>query len=69
MADARARVLPLVAPGMASDEIQDHDWNYLFEQTQLLRHDVQIGRGTQTLGYVGMVAVIAWLIWMKKGDN
>jgi hypothetical protein len=69
MADARARVLPLVAPGMASEDIQDHDWNYLFEQTQLLRHDVQIGRATQTLGYFAMVAVIGWLFWMRKGDD
>ena len=66
MADARARVLPLVAPGMASDEIQDHDWNILFEQANLLRHDVPIGNATRMLGYVGMVAVIVWLSWMKK---
>jgi hypothetical protein len=66
MADARARVLPLVAPGMASDEIEDHDWNYLFEQAQLLRHDVQIGNFTRMIGYVGMAATIVWLAWMKK---
>jgi hypothetical protein len=66
MADARARVLPLVAPGMASDEIQDHDWQILFEQANLLRHDVQIGNATRMLGYAGMAVVIAWLYWMKK---
>ena len=66
MADARARVLPLVAPGMASEDIQDHDWNYLFEQANLLRHDVQIGNFTKFLGYTGMIAVIVWLHWMKR---
>ncbi len=66
MADARARVLPLVAPGVASEEVEGHDWDYLFEQAQLLRHDVQIGRATQTLGYLGMIAVIVWLYWMKQ---
>ncbi|SRR5579871_819121 len=66
MADARARVLPLVAPGMSSDEITEHDWNTLFEQANLLRHDVQIGNATKLIGYLGMVAMIVWLAWMKK---
>ena len=66
MADARARALPLVAPGMSSDEIQDHDWNILFEQANLLRHDVQIGNATKALGYLGMVAAVAWMCWFKK---
>ena len=66
MADARARVLPLVAPWTSSDEIIDHDWNILFEQANLLRHDVQICNATRMLGYAGMVAMIVWLSWMKK---
>ena len=64
MADARARVLPLVAPGMSSDEIVDHDWAILFEQANLLRHDVQIGNATRALGYFGMIAVVGWLLYM-----
>jgi hypothetical protein len=66
MADARARALPLVAVGVSSDEITEHDWNTLFEQMNLLRHDVQIGGATRMLGYIGMVAVIVWMSWMKK---
>ncbi len=64
MADARARALTLVAPGVSSDEIVDHDWGILFEQANLLRHDVQIGNATRALGYLGMIVVVGWLVWM-----
>jgi len=66
MADARDRALPLVSPGMASDEIEGHDWNYLFSWMGLLDHDRQIGHATRIVGYIGMVAVILWLVWMWK---
>jgi len=66
MADARAKVLPLVSLGASSDEEIGHDWEYLFEQSQLLRHDIQIGNFTRMIGYLGMAATIAWLAWMKK---
>ena len=56
MADARAEALPLVGSG-------DHDWNILFTQWNLLLKDTSIGGTTRTLGWLGMVAVCAWLAW------
>jgi hypothetical protein len=56
MSDARAEALPLVGSG-------DHDWNILFAQWGLLLKDVAIGGTTRTLGWLGMLAVCAWLAW------
>jgi hypothetical protein len=66
MADARARALPLVSPGMASDEIEGHDWAYIFNWFGVIQHDVQIGNFTRAVGYIGMVAMVAWLIYMWR---
>lgn len=56
MADARALELPLVGSG-------DHDWNILFGQWGWLRYDVSIGHSTRFLGWLGMIAVCAWLAY------
>ncbi|HLZ11943.1 MAG TPA: hypothetical protein VKP58_05100 [Candidatus Acidoferrum sp.] len=56
MADARALSLPLVGSG-------DHDWQILFTQWNLLLHDVQIGHTTRLLGWLGMLATLAWLAY------
>jgi hypothetical protein len=57
MADARARALPLVGSG-------DHDWQILFGQWGLLAQDRVIGAFTRRLGWLGMLATVAWLVWM-----
>ncbi len=57
MADARAGNLPLVGSG-------EHDWEILFGYWGLLSRDVAIGRMTRTVGWLGMLATLAWLIWM-----
>jgi hypothetical protein len=64
MSDARAEALPLVGSG-------DHDWNILFGQWGLLLSDTKIGGTTRTLGWVGMLAVCAWLAWrtFRKPDD
>ncbi len=54
MADARTLALPLVGSG-------DHDWEILFTQWNVLIHDVQIGHATRSLGWLGMLTVVAWL--------
>jgi hypothetical protein len=56
MADARALELPLVGSG-------DHDWNILFGQWGWLRYDVSIGHATRFLGWLGMIAAMAWLAY------
>jgi hypothetical protein len=66
MADARARALPLVAPGVASDEIEGHDWAFIFNWCGVIQHDVTIGRITHFLGWIGMALAIAWLIYMWR---
>jgi hypothetical protein len=56
MADARAEALPLVGSG-------EHDWNILFSQWGCLARDQKIGGITTVLGWMGMLAVTAWLAW------
>jgi hypothetical protein len=59
MADARTVSLPLVGSG-------DHDWEILFTQWGLLLHDRTIGGATRALGWLGMLASLAWFIWMSR---
>jgi hypothetical protein len=60
MADARAEELPLVGTG----DTVDHDWNLLFSQWGVLMHDRSIGGATRWIGWCGMLATMAWLLWM-----
>ena len=64
MADARARNLPLVSPGMASDEITGHDWNYIFSHLGLLAYDTRIADVVRIAGWLGMLGVVGVLVWM-----
>lgn len=59
MTDARTLALPLVGSG-------EHDWEILFGQWGLLAQDRAIGSATRSLGWLGMVAAVAWLVWMSR---
>ncbi len=59
MADARAEALPLVGSG-------DHDWEILFGQWNLLTLDQRIGGTTRAIGWLGMLATVAWFAWRTK---
>jgi hypothetical protein len=61
MADARAQELPLVTVGDSDYVI--HDWNYLFTSLGMLNHDKQIAAVVRALGWVGMFAIVALLLW------
>lgn len=61
MADARAQELPLLTVGDGDDVI--HDWNYLFGRFGLLDHDTQIAQAVRVIGWMGMFATVAWMIW------
>lgn len=61
MADARAQELPLLTVGDSDDVI--HDWNYLFGRFGLLDHDTQIAHAVRIIGWIGMIATVAWMIW------
>jgi hypothetical protein len=56
MADARTSALPLAGS-------EESDWRILFTQWVLLRKDLQIGATTRALGWLGMLATVAWRIW------
>ncbi len=62
MADARAGVLPLVG----SDE---SDWSILFGQWGLLLQDQAIGRAMRVIGWLGMLATVAWLAYRILQSN
>jgi hypothetical protein len=61
MADARARELPLLTVGSGDDVI--HDWAYLFGKLGVLAHDTQIAHAVRVLGWLGMIASFAWMVW------
>jgi len=60
MADARAQELPLLTVGGGDDVI--HDWNYLFGKLGLLAHDTQIASAMRVIGWLGMLATVAWFV-------
>jgi hypothetical protein len=62
MADARTLSLPLVGSG-------DHDWEILFGQWGMLTRDQQIGGITRVLGWLGMLATVAWFAWRGNGER
>ena len=66
MADARAQDLPLLTVGDAEYVI--HDWNYLFGKLGVLEHDTQIAGAVRMIGWLGMIAVVVWLIWRGIND-
>jgi hypothetical protein len=54
MSDARDQALPLFGGG-------EHDWGMLFGQWGVLQHDRTIGGITRDIGWIGMIATVAWL--------
>ena len=64
MADARAQALPLLTVGDGSYVI--HDWNYLFASLSVLNQDTQIAAIVRALGWLGMFATVAWLLYRSR---
>ncbi len=62
MADARAQELPLVGGG-------DHDWTNIFSRWDALAHDTNIAGVVRIIGWLGMVAASAWVIWRWHRDR
>ena len=60
MADARAMLLPLVTAG-DSDYIE-HDWHTIFSSLGVLPYDTKIAAVANFLGWIGMLATVAWLV-------
>lgn len=62
MADARAQLLPLVGSG-------DHDWHRILSNWGLLEFDTTIATALKTFGWLGMLAVCAWVGWHAWQDR
>lgn len=71
MGDARSKGLPLVAPGVASDEVEGHDWEFIFKWIghNSIMHDQQLAAITAWIAWAGMFAAIGWLVWMWKSSE
>lgn len=63
MADARVQVLELVSVGESDSP---HDWYNIFFSLGVLQHDTQIAMTVRMLGWIGMLATVAWLGWRGK---
>ena len=61
MADATAMALPLVTVGDPDGAV--HDWHFIFSQLGVLSHDSAIAAVTRAGGWLGMIGVVAWLIY------
>jgi hypothetical protein len=59
MADARTSALPLVGS-------EESDWTILFTEWGLLVKDQQIGATMHALGWLGMLATVAWLAYRVR---
>jgi hypothetical protein len=62
MADARTAVLPLVGS-------EESDWTTLFTQWGVLAQDQKIGGTMRILGFLGMLATVAWLAHRLRHDS
>jgi len=60
MADARAMVLPLVTAG--DSDFIEHDWHTIFTSLGVLPYDTAIAGFIRVLGWLGMLATVAWLL-------
>jgi hypothetical protein len=71
--DARAMVIPLVAPFGGGDEGVSHDWNYLLGQLGILEFDQAVAFVFRSLAVVSMLVALggaSWLLWqMMLGDE
>jgi hypothetical protein len=62
MADARARVLPLVGGG-------EHDWTTIFLRWHVLHRDTSIAGFVSALAWIGVLGAWGWLAWRWRQDR
>ncbi len=62
MADARTLKLPLVGGG-------DHDWTTIFARWDVLQYDTRIAAVVNLLGWIGIAAMCAWVLWRAWQDH
>jgi hypothetical protein len=66
MADAQAQQLPWFTIGRYESVI--HDWNYLFTKLGALSYDTVIADVVRSVGSLGMIVVVFWLLWRGLND-
>lgn len=66
MADARAMILPLVTAG--DSDYVEHDWHTIFSSFGVLQYDTRIAAIVSFLGWLGMLATVAWLVRRSLKD-
>jgi len=66
MADAQAQQLPWMSIGRYESLI--HDWNYLFTQLGVLSYDTVIASIVRSVGCLGMIGSMFWLLWRAVID-
>ncbi|HTT25226.1 MAG TPA: hypothetical protein VMG82_40300 [Candidatus Sulfotelmatobacter sp.] len=64
MADARAQQLPLVTTG--DPDFVEHDFHAIFSSLGVLEYDTKIAVVVRILGWMGMLACVAWLGWRLR---
>jgi len=64
MADSRRMELQYVTVG--DPDLAEHDWLTLFSQMGVLEYDTKIAAVVRAIGWLGMIAVAAWLWWRTK---
>jgi hypothetical protein len=64
MADARAQELPLVTTG--DPDFVEHDFHAIFSSLGVLNYDTKIATIVRLLGWCGMLASVAWLVWRLR---
>jgi len=62
VADARAQALPLVGGG-------EHDWADLLGRWGWLAQDTALGQALRAVGWLGMLACWAWLVWRWRASR
>ena len=67
MADARAQELPLVTTG--DPDFVEHDFHAIFSNLGVLDFDTKIAAVVRIIGWMGMLACVAWLGWKLRENQ
>lgn len=66
MADAQEMDLPLITGGEPSEAGVPHDWWNILTQLGLLQYDKRLAAMVKAIGWLGMIATVAWMYYMSR---
>ena len=64
MADSRKMELQYITVG--DPDFAEHDWETMFSQIGVLQYDTKIAAVVRVIGWLGMIAAVAWLWWSTR---